>query len=243
MKKKTVPPQGATQASPDKKPQDSGTKSKLPPDGQSKSKTAPPQQKLVLVTNDYPEPAAISDQHPYIWDADLPAAELYPKFARRFVQTGDIFRRTGYAQGLLLASPCPDIPPTEITKASQLASIIIDRLRVLVVKDGKPKGSRIPPADLQAMLTTEVFLGEFPPVDRVVTRPMYIGDFVLTLPGYNDGGRGQRIIYVGQETLIRSSPEAITKFLDVMQFASNADRTNAVAAALTVLLRNFVSVR
>jgi hypothetical protein len=33
--------------------------------------------------------------------------------------------------------------------------------------------------------------------------------------------------------------KAIDAFLDVMAFASNADRTNAVALALTVLLRNF----
>jgi hypothetical protein len=32
--------------------------------------------------------------------------------------------------------------------------------------------------------------------------------------------------------------EAITKFLDVMDFETNADRTNALAAALTVVLRN-----
>ena len=38
---------------------------------------------------------------------------------------------------------------------------------------------------------------------------------------------------------ISDSMETVNKFLNVMAFKSNADRTNAVAAALTVTLRNY----
>ena len=33
--------------------------------------------------------------------------------------------------------------------------------------------------------------------------------------------------------------DIVNRFLDVMEFHSNADRTNAVAASLTAMLRNF----
>ena len=43
---------------------------------------------------------------------------------------------------------------------------------------------------------------------------------------------------MGVEPEVATSFDAINKFLDVMEWESNADRTNAVAAALTVVLRN-----
>src|SRR5262249_19246359 len=67
----------------------------------------------------------------------------------------------------------------------------------------------------------------------------FLPGFELLARGYNDGGVGQRFLYVGPEARVESSPEATKKFLDAMAFASNADRTGAVAAALTVLFRNF----
>jgi len=55
----------------------------------------------------------------------------------------------------------------------------------------------------------------------------------LTTPGYNDDGTGHRILYVGGEPKVADSTDTINKFLAVMDFDTNADRTNAVAAALT----------
>ena len=48
-----------------------------------------------------------------------------------------------------------------------------------------------------------------------------------------------RVYYPGPEPEVLRSRDAIDRFLDVMAFASNADRTNAVAAALTVQLRHY----
>jgi hypothetical protein len=141
--------------------------------------------------------------------------------------------------GLLLASRCANIPPTAISTGKELAPIIADRVPVSVIKDGKAKGSRIPAADLNSLVNCEIFLREFQPIDQVVERPSYLGEFVLSTPGYNDHGRGQRIFYVGGEPSIATGTDTIQSFLDVMDFASAADRTNSLAAALTVLLRNY----
>lgn len=139
-----------------------------------------------------------------------------------------------------MASPCPNIPLAEITTGGALAPLITDHVPVIVVKDGKPRGSHIPAADLNCMVKSELFLGQLRPVDQVVYRPMYLGDqFTLTRPGYNDHGRGQRAYYVGEQPLILFSLDTINRFLNAMAFATNADRANAVAAALTVLLRNY----
>ena len=86
------------------------------------------------------------------------------------------------------------------------------------------------------MLRSEKFLRKFRSVDEVTIHPLYRDDFALARPGYNNGGPGQRILYLGAEPAIVGSTETIERFLDVMAFASNADRTNTVAAALTVLL-------
>lgn len=75
--------------------------------------------------------------------------------------------------------------------------MIVDRVRVLVLKGGKPKGSRINAAHLKTMLGTETFLGQFRRVDQVTTTPVYLPDFTLTQPGLNEGG-GQRILCVGE---------------------------------------------
>ena len=88
------------------------------------------------------------------------------------------------------------------------------------------------------MPRTEVFLSCFRAVDEVVRTPYYLEDFTLVQPGYHDGGPGKRILYVGAVPEIGDSMATITAFLDVMEFESRADRTNAVAAALTTLLRH-----
>jgi hypothetical protein len=119
-----------------------------------------------------------------------------------------------------------------------LARLLLDRVRIVIVKI-KGKKAWLPPTQfLNMILGTEKFLGHFRPVDLVTGVPLYLPGFTLTLPGYNDGGPGHRIVYTGPTAKISDGLTATTNFLDEMAFASNADRTNAVALALTVLLRN-----
>ena len=187
---------------------------------------------------DLPAPAVLSSSGPFLWDEDAPAHENYSHLGERLSESEDLYRIPCYGSGVLLASEHPSIPPMQILTAGQLAPVITDRVPVCVIKNGKPRGSQIPSGHLNAMLKAEVFLRKFLPLNDVVNVAMYLPDFELTQPGYNDGGPGHRIFLTGPHPDIRTNLDTITPFLDVMAFASNADRTNAVAAALTVMLRN-----
>jgi len=125
-----------------------------------------------------------------------------------------------------------------ILKAADLAPVLIDNLTMLVTKDGKVVGEMPAAGTLNAMLKTERFLGQFRPVDRVVRTSIYLDDYSLVKPGYHDGGNGQRILYLGEEPATSDSMETINQFLDVMDFATPADRANTVGGALTLLLRH-----
>ena len=181
-------------------------------------------------------PNETEEGHPLlIWDEDEQAADNYKALGDRLAKSNDLFRRPGYASGLLLL--LNDGKHAVISKGAELAPVIVDRVRVEVWKGGKKKGSKIAAAHLNTMLGTETFLGQFRKVDLVTTTPAYLPDFTLTRPGLNEGD-DQRILYVGPEPVIADSFDAINAFLDVMAFETEADRTNAVAGALTVLLRN-----
>lgn len=163
----------------------------------------------------------------------------YRALGQRLAATGDLYRRPGYASGLLLASERSNIDPVVIDDARRLAAIVVDRVRVRVMKGGKSSSTRIPASHLGTMLVSEGFLQQFRPIDDVVRVAQYRPDYSLLKPGYNDCGSGQRFLYVGPGPQIERSLDAITAFLDVMPFASNADRTNTVGLALTRMLRNF----
>jgi len=189
------------------------------------------------IAADYPEPHVLNDDRPFFWNEDNFAAVNYIALGRRLAATGDLYRNPQHGSGLLLASPCATIPPKQIMQGKQLAPVLADRVKIIVFKNGKVAGGMPSTTHLNTMLGAEVFLQQFCPLDRVVTVPMYIG-FDIVSPGYNDGGPGQRVYYAGEPALIADDHTTINQFLDVMAFASNADRTNAVGAALTVLLRN-----
>ena len=165
----------------------------------------------------------------FIWDDDVRPAINYDALGRTLAARGDLFRNSGHGGLMLIA---PDGTHRLITKGSDLYPVIVDRVHVRVHKDGKTKGSRIPAADLNAMLRSETFLGQFPVLDLVVSRPMYLPGFNLTEPGYNDGGPGHRIYYRGGAPEISDSLDTINKFLDVMEWDSPADRTNAVGGSI-----------
>ena len=192
-------------------------------------------------TSDFPAPLAMSVKDAFDWDEGVSPVDNYANLGLRLAACGsnDLVRTSAYTGGLLLGSPNPLVPATLIKDARQLAAVITDRVRVKVTSNGKDKGGVIPSKHLQNMLASEAFLQQFRPVDRVEQHSRYGPDFVLTRPGYNDGGPGQRVLHRGEEPRIDRSLVAIKAFLKVMTFEGEADRTNAVAAALTVMLRNF----
>jgi hypothetical protein len=103
-----------------------------------------------------------------------------------------------------------------------------------VTKGGKPQGELPSTTILNHLLRSELFLAAFRPVVEVTTTPICLPDYNPTQPGYNAGG----ILYLGPEPAAADGLATLNLFLDVMAWAGNADRTNAVAAALTVLFRH-----
>jgi hypothetical protein len=192
-----------------------------------------------MPSSDYPTPHSVLETKVLEWDVDAQPIENYRALGRRLAAAGDLYRRPGYACGLLLAADRPNIEPVVVDNARLLSAIIVDHVRTRVVRNGSSKGTTIPAGHLSTMLASEVFLQQFRPVDDVVRVAHYLPDFSLLTRGYNDGGAGQRLLYVGPEPRIERSLDAINAFLDVMAFHTAADRTNTVALKLTVTLRNF----
>jgi len=170
------------------------------------------------------------------WHIERGAMHNYRKLGRRLATVnGKLFRNGKNGHGLVSVSA--DGKSRLILKSSDLAPILADTLRMIVLKCGKTQ-RELPTAEhLNSMLKSEVFLSEFRPLDGVVAEPIYGGNFKLVVPGYNNFGDGNRLYYCGVEPRIVNTTATIREFLDLMDFASPADRTNAVAAALTIPLR------
>jgi hypothetical protein len=169
-----------------------------------------------------------------VFDEDRPAAENYVMLGQALAScTGVVLTAGG-----VIAKVTRD-KHVAVAAADDLGALLLDHLRVSVVKDGKLKSTLVPSVHLRMMLRSEWFKGQFRAVDQITALPMYRADFTLTQPGFNDGPEGFRILSTqpGDARVTRSCKH-IDEFLDVMEFATQADRTNAVAAALTVLLRN-----
>jgi hypothetical protein len=147
----------------------------------------------------------------------------------------DLFRNASGGHGLLQVSVGGGV--RALTNGAALAPVLVDSLAIRVTNDGKFVRELPSQACLSTMLRAEVFLGHFRPLDRVTGTPVYLDNFELVRPGYTGGGPGKRILYVGPAPEVAASTDTIDRFLGVMDFASQADRTNTVAAALTPLLR------
>ena len=169
-----------------------------------------------------------------VWNDDAYPSVNYDMLANELAKSGDLYRDPDGGLTCLKVSG----NSSRVKKGADLLPIIVDRIDVAVVKGGKSKGGKIDAAHLNAMLRSELFLKAFPTVDVITKAPLYLPDFSITNAGYNDGGDEFRIFYVNRKPEVSSKLDAINAFLDVMEFGSDADRTNAVALALTVTLRN-----
>ncbi len=192
----------------------------------------------VAAVQDYPRPPIILRLSEFIYNEDAPFDKKFCDFARCLRKFGDLYRDPAYASALILIVPGKHPKQVAIHTVNDLLAVANDRLRITVIERGKEKGGRIPNADCGMMLKSEVFLQEFLPLDQLITEAVFLPDWRQTEPGYNDGGRGQRFYFAAEEKPVCPEPNTIRQFLDAMQFKDEADRTAAVAGALTVLLRN-----
>jgi hypothetical protein len=170
------------------------------------------------------------------WEDANPAAENYAEFGKLLSGSCDLFRRAGHARGLLMVLADGNSIP--ITTAADFAPAITDRIALAVYLEGKPKGANLSAAHLNSMLRSESFLGQFSVIDQITSRPVFLENFQLSEPGLNEGKKHWRFLHVGEQADVSDSTDHITQFLNVMDFDSESDRTNTVAAALTCSLRN-----
>jgi hypothetical protein len=166
----------------------------------------------------------------YIWEMRAGLDHNFRQVGKRlFSLVAGLFQQAG--AGLLRVV---DQEPRPITTAKELSPLVIDNIRITVTKNGKYHGQRIPSEVLGDMLRSRHFLGNFPEVKEVVTTPIVLSDNTFSRPGHN---APDAVLYLGPAVTTAQNTDDIHQFLDVMQWASNADRTNAVAALLTVPFR------
>ncbi len=172
------------------------------------------------------------------WHEEESAAVHYDTVGKALNKTGTFFRIGDGTDGLHHLGPNGEAK--QIRRGVDLLPIIADLIDLKVYRKGELKSTRLPGGQSTAneMLRTEAFLGNFLPVDRVTATPGCLPDFTPMARGYNDGGPGHRCYYTGSKPKPAKACKTIDTFLDMMDFETQADRTNAVAAGLTVLLRN-----
>jgi hypothetical protein len=165
-------------------------------------------------------PVPIEDEKPKCdWPVEDGADKNYRNLGEILAASGDLFRGDEDETGLILLRPSGK--HRRIIRGKDLIPVVVDRIKVEVTKEGKVTRELPTQNHFDTMLCTEEFLGNFEPVDEVTSRPIYLNDFTLAQPGYNDGGPGDRILFVGDPVQPAETTETIDTFLDVMEFASN----------------------
>lgn len=170
-----------------------------------------------------------------IWMVEAGARKNYTLLGQRLAALGDLYRDEATGYGLILV--LPDGKTSRIRKGPQLAPLIVDRVPMRVEKEGKVVSELPAASHLNSMLHSAAFLDQFSPVDEVTRIFFFTENFVPLHPGYNDFGLGNRVLFLGELRPASPSTDTIKRFLGAMPFATQADATNTVAAALTVSLR------
>ena len=175
-------------------------------------------------------PQRQSKRHPFEWQVERGARWNYRRLGKCLAKANaSLFRNGASGQGLIHVLASGD--SRLITKGAHLAPLIVDTVAMIVTKEGKVTGELPKAEHLNAMLRSEAFLSEFRPLDLIARSPIYLNDFTLAKPGYQEWAEVGHLYYAGPEPWVIDSTETINRFLDAMDFASNADRTNCVAAA------------
>jgi hypothetical protein len=177
------------------------------------------------------------DQDDIVWNEDGNPADNFRNLSDRLSATGGVYRGAETANGLLaFDSLRQEVKVIEMP--DDLSALFIDKgLKVRVRRQGKTRARFVPSNQLKVMLGSETFLRGFLPLDGIVHKAYLRADNDWLRPGYNDGPPGARLFYVGEAARREPSRDAMNRFLGVMEFEGDADRANAIGAALTVMLR------
>src|SRR5262249_19814564 len=137
-----------------------------------------------------------------ILDLNAHPAENAEALGRELARFGDLFA----GRDELLIVPDKEHQALHVRDGKGLARLCVDRARILLV-DGAEKKAGLPLTGfLEMILGTAAVLGSFRPVDMVTDVPLYLPDFTLTMPGYNDGGPGHRVMYTGPKSDLANTP-------------------------------------
>lgn len=163
--------------------------------------------------------------------------EMSDGLDKNFTRLGGLLNSLGlqlfrHAEGGLLLVDGGD-RIQRVRSAKELAPFLIDHVRLAVFKNSKYHGEAISDGILNKMLASRSFLDNFREVEEVVRTPIVLADFAPSQPGFNGGG----VLHVGRAATPAQGTDTIQRFLDVMPWAAGSDRTNAVAALLTVPFR------
>lgn len=124
--------------------------------------------------------------------------------------------------------------PHRIRSAKELSPLLIDNIHIRVWKEEGKRAEHLSQTVLGDMLYSHSFLDNFPLVQDIVTTPIVLPDGTPSKLGFNAGG----LLYLGLAPHISTGLSTINTFLDIQEFDGNDSRTNAIAAALTVLFRH-----
>lgn len=173
----------------------------------------------------------LGDRPTMIWNRNRMPAENYLELGEKLAATGGLY--ASGKRGELLELEVGEEPRT-VDNPKELLAVINDRVNACR-DDGKP----IKTSPLGPMLLSRIFQDCFRVVDVTTETPLYLPDWTVTAPGYNDGGEeGCHVYYLGEPHAVAEELRAIPAFQGVMAWKDEADRTNALALALTVRLRN-----
>ena len=140
---------------------------------------------------------------------------------------GDLFRDRADGHGLIHVTP--DGNARRIVKGADLAPLIVDRVKMRMLKEGKLVSELPTASHLNAMLQSETFLQQFRPLDEVAKEPIYLDDYWPNR-GIPTAALESGFCSSASNPKLRDSTATTEQFLSLMDFDSNADRTNTVAA-------------
>ena len=169
----------------------------------------------------------------FTWDKSAAPGPQTHLLCQRLAQTEKLFARKGEIYCLEAGKP-----PRRINDVVDFEAIIRENLTVRVIKKGKETGNSIPSGDLKVLLRSSKLQGCLPQVDRVTDVVTFSSLWDITRPGYNQGPDGERVFFTGSAVIPKREPTKIRAFLAAMSFKSKADLANALALALTVLVRH-----
>lgn len=166
----------------------------------------------------------------YDWFKDKPLDYNFRRVGRGLAKlVPDLYRHP--EKGLVMVE---GNRPVRIKSAKELSPLLIDHIHIRVWKEENKQAERLNQTVLGDMLLSWSFLDNFRLIQDTVTTAIVLPDGTPSRPGFNPGG----VLHLGPVVDLGNGLTTINKFLDVMEFDGNASRTNAVAAALTVLFRH-----